>query len=122
MLVAVILVIEAGSSGVCIHHADLDHHRPPGGGMSAQASGIKWGDPVRVWLTDQTWSGGCGGWARRQSRGGEDQPVLDSARVGTSASPTKETRHGPHSDRSARHEGSAAALHAWLARGQPHLR
>src|SRR5262245_47215894 len=32
---------------------------------------------------------------------------------------TWRTRHGTHSDRSARHEGSAPALHPRLARGQP---
>src|SRR5207247_1044861 len=32
------------------------------------------------------------------------------------------SRHGTHPDRSARHEGPAAALHPWLARGQHHLR
>src|SRR6267142_1724915 len=54
MHVAVVLVVEAGSRGVRVHHADLDHHCPPSGGMSAQASGIAWGDPVRVWLRGQT--------------------------------------------------------------------
>src|SRR5262249_44161745 len=32
------------------------------------------------------------------------------------------SRHGTHPDRSARHEGPAAALHSRLARGQHHLR
>src|SRR5215813_1496385 len=54
MLVAVVLMVETGSRGVRVHHADLDHHDSPSGEMAAPASGIEWSDPVRVWPRGQT--------------------------------------------------------------------